>query len=76
MSSSFSSASTMKRAKSTRRVMLLSRTASPRWRLHKGRPSLSSSRRSLPRTTVQRVWLANALARLHLVVEVGEACEA
>src|SRR3954466_13395673 len=48
----------MNRAKSTRRVMLLSRTGSPPWRLHTGRPSLSPSSRSLPRTTVQRVSLA------------------
>ncbi len=37
-SSSFSRASTMNRAKSTRRVMLLSRMGSPTCRLHTGRP--------------------------------------
>src|SRR3954451_24781524 len=56
--SSSSRASTMNRAKSTRRVMLLSRTGSPTWWLHTGRPWLSPSSRSLPRTTVQRVSLA------------------
>jgi len=37
-SSSFSRAATMNRAKSTRRVMLLSRMGSPTCRLHTGRP--------------------------------------
>src|SRR6266508_2963245 len=63
MSSSFSRAATMNRAKSTRRVMLLSRIGSPTCRLHTGRPWLSPSSRSLPRTTVQRVSLAKT--RLH-----------
>ena len=63
MSSSFSMATTMKRAKSTRRVMLLSRMGSPTCLLHTGRPWLSPSSRSLPRTIVQRVSLANI--RLH-----------
>jgi predicted house-cleaning NTP pyrophosphatase (Maf/HAM1 superfamily) len=51
-------AATMNSAKSTRRVRLLARIGSPTWRLHTGRPSLSPSSRSLPRTTVQRVSLA------------------
>ncbi len=49
----------MKRAKSTRRVMLLSRMGSPTCLLHTGNPWLSPSSRSLPRTTVHRVSLAN-----------------
>ena len=49
----------MNSAKSTRRVMLLSRIGSPTCRLHTGRPWLSPSSRSLPRTTVHRVSLAN-----------------
>ena len=49
----------MNRAKSTRRVMLLSRIGSPTCRLQTGRPWLSPSSRSLPRTTVHRVSLAN-----------------
>ena len=49
----------MNRAKSTRRVRLLSRIGSPTCRLHTGRPWLSPSSRSLPRTTVHRVSLAN-----------------
>src|SRR5438093_5737299 len=53
----------MNRAKSTRRVRLLSRMGSPTCRLHTGRPWLSPSSRSLPRTTVQRVSLAKT--RLH-----------
>src|SRR6266508_4264858 len=63
MSSSFSRAATMNRAKSTRRVMLLSRIGSPTCLLQTGRPWLSPSSRSLPRTTVQRVSLAKT--RLH-----------
>jgi hypothetical protein len=59
MSSSFSGASTIKRAKSTRRVRLLARTGSPTCRLQTGRPWLSPSSRSLPRTTVQRASLPN-----------------
>jgi hypothetical protein len=47
----------MKRAKSTRRVMVRG-MGSPTCRLHIGRPWLSSSSRSLPRTTVQRMSLA------------------
>src|SRR4051795_12521533 len=58
-SSSFVRASTINRAKSTRRVMLLSRMGSPTCRLHTGRPWLSPSSRSLPRTTVHRASLAN-----------------
>ena len=57
-SSSLSMASTMNRAKSTRRVRLLFRIGSPTWRLHTGRPCGSPSSRSLPRTTVHRVSLA------------------
>src|SRR6476646_10757010 len=49
----------MNRAKSTRRVRLLLRIGSPTWRLHTGSPWLSPSSRSLPRTTVHRVSLAN-----------------
>src|SRR5881227_2594370 len=49
----------MNRAKSTRRVMLLSRMGSPTCRLHTGRPWLAPSSRSLPRTTVHRMSLAN-----------------
>ena len=40
--------------KSTRRVMLLSRTGSPTCWLHTGRPWLSTSSTSLPLTTVRR----------------------
>jgi len=50
-SSSFSRAATMKRAKSTRRVMLLSRMGSPTCRLHTGRPWL-------PDTTPNRLRTA------------------
>src|SRR5512132_3729532 len=49
----------MNSAKSMRRVRLLARTGSPTCWLHTGRPWLSPSSRSLPRTTVQRVSLAN-----------------
>src|SRR6185369_16847760 len=58
-SSSFCRASTMNRAKSTRRVRLLLRMGSPTCRLHTGRPWLSPSSRSLARTAVHRVSLAN-----------------
>jgi hypothetical protein len=40
-------------------VRLLSRIGSPTCRLHTGKPWLSPSSRSLPRTTVHRVLLAN-----------------
>ena len=58
-SASFVRAATMNRAKSTRRVMLLARMGSPTCRLQTGRPWLSPSSRPLPRTTVQRVSVAN-----------------
>src|SRR5436309_10605290 len=54
-SSSFASASTMNRAKSTRRVLLLSRIGSPTCRLQTGRPWLSPSSRALPRTNAIEV---------------------
>src|SRR5215204_5529544 len=66
----------MNRAKSTRRVRLLARMGSPTCRLHTGRPWLSPSSRSLPRTRVQRVSLANTRRQAYLVVEVGEASDA
>ena len=59
--SSFSRASTIKRAKSTRRVMLLLSMGSPTCRLQTGRPWLSPSSRALPRTTVHRVSLPKTL---------------
>src|SRR3954468_18226554 len=81
----------MKRAKSTRRVMLLARMESPTCRLQTGRPWLSPSSRSLPLTTVHLVLLANTRRpasrsprvpskpppeSLHLVIEVHDAGEA
>src|SRR5688572_10059651 len=75
-SSSFSRASTMNRAKSTRRVRLLSRMGSPTCRLHTGRPWLSPSSRSLPHDCPPRVARKYSPARLHLVVEDREASEA
>ena len=58
MRPSFVKASTMNNAKSTRRVMLLFRMGSPTCLLQTGKPWLSPSSRSLPRTRVQRVSLA------------------
>ena len=58
-SPSFPRAATMKRAKSTRRVMLLARIGSPTCRLQTGKSWLSPSSRSLPLTTVHLVLLAN-----------------
>jgi len=59
ISSSFSRAATIKRAKSRRRVRLLARTGSPTWPLHTGRPWISPSYTLLPRTRVHRVLLPN-----------------
>jgi hypothetical protein len=63
ISSSFSRAATIKRAKSRRRVRWLARTGAPTWPLHTGRPGLSPSYTLLARRTVHRVLLANT--RLH-----------
>jgi len=59
ISSSFSRAAAMNRAKSTRRVRLPARMGSPTCRPHTGRPWPGPSSSSLPRTTVHRVSLAN-----------------
>jgi hypothetical protein len=66
----------MNRAKSPRRVRLLLRMGSPTCRLHTGRPWLSPTSRSCRARRSARVAGEHAPARLHLVVEVGEASEA